>query len=261
VTEVADVNAPEVVAAIRAARPDLICVVDFGQMVRAEVRGAAPLGAINLHGSILPGLRGAAPVNWAIIRGFRHTGVTTFSLVDRMDAGDVYLQAETDIRPEETAAELRQRLSALGAGVMADTAAGLAAGSLRAQEQDHSKATAAPRLKKTDGVIDWAAGAETIRNLIHGTWPWPAGQARFRRKDGHEFTVEIARAAVAEAGAVEPAGSPQPGVVGADLAIATGDGRLRIVEIQPAGKRLMGWKDFVNGYRVTAGDRFGGLGE
>jgi len=245
-----DINSPDALGEIKRLEPDVICVADFGQFIRQPVRQAARLGAFNLHASLLPELRGAAPVNWAIIRGLTRTGVTTFSLVDRMDAGGVYARLETDISPDETAEELRARLAQLGASLVSGTLELLAGGRARTTEQDESKATLAPRLKKTDGRIDFSAPAETVRNLIHGAWPWPGGQAGFIRGDGEIVRVTIARAAV-EGGHADA----QPGALDGDLCVATGEGRLKIKQIKPAGKRLMAWEDFVNGYRVRQGDR------
>jgi methionyl-tRNA formyltransferase len=244
-----DINALDVAAAVRAARPDVFVVADFGQMVGRPVRQAAALDAVNLHGSLLPALRGAAPINWAILGGLHTTGVTVISLVDRLDAGDIYAQAETPIRPETRADELRDELAALGAALMADTLGALERGTARRRPQNDEHATKAPALRKADGRIDWSADAVSIRNRIHGTWPWPGGQAVFRRADGRQVPVILARAAA------EPGDAP-PGELDGDLCTGTGDGRLRLLEIKPAGKRLMAWKDFVNGYRVRKGDRF-----
>lgn len=249
--ETPDINAADSVAAIAACQPDVIVVADFGQFVRAAVRATAPLGSFNLHGSLLPELRGAAPVAWAIIRGYEKTGVTTFALVDKMDAGAIYLQAATDIRPTETAEELRMRLAGIGATLVVQTLDLLAKGAAQGQPQDESKATLAPRLDKEIGWIDWSADARTIRNLIHGVWPWPGAHTILQRATGQPMPVLISRAAV------EPGASGQPCVLDKDMLVGTGGGgRIRIIEIQPAGKRVMDWRAFVNGYRPAAGDRF-----
>jgi methionyl-tRNA formyltransferase len=256
VIESPDINAPQTVADLSAAKADVICVADFGQFVRKAARRSTALGAFNLHGSLLPELRGAAPVNWAIIRGYNKTGVTTFSLVDRMDAGPIYWQADTDVRPDETAEELRDRLAGIGAELICRTLELLSsAGPKTGRPQDDSLATLAPRMQKSDGWIDWNADAVTVRNRIHGTWPWPGGQAVFAGKAGREVPVVFARSAVAEGPA-----RGVPGEVDGEGFIATGAGRLAVVELQPAGKRLMGWRDFVNGYRVMEGDRFMSVG-
>jgi len=299
VLEIEKINRPESVADIAELKPEVIVVVAFGQMIRAQVRGLAPLGAFNLHASLLPELRGAAPINWAVIRGYKRTGVTTFSLVDALDAGPMYVQAGMDISVEETVEDLKPLLAAMGAKAVCETLDLLAGGGAMPQPQDDSKATLAPMLKKTDGVIDWKAPAETIRNLIHGTWPWPTAQTMFQHADApdKQVQVDIARARVMETkrdagvppacgeailaspddvvhsgtpGNDEDAGetpsshadkmsasqTPPPGTVRADLTVATGEGTLQITRLQPAGKRVMEWRDFVNGYRVRPGDRF-----
>ena len=246
-----DVNAPTTIEKLGALAADLLCVVDFGQMIRLAVRRLFRVDAINLHGSLLPALRGAAPVNWALIRGYKRTGVTTFSLVDRMDAGPMYVQLETDIKEDETADELRRRMSRLGADCLLRTLDMLAGGSALPQEQDESKASLAPLLTKTDGLIDWSADAERVCGLIRGTWPWPGGQTRLIRSGGKDVDVVIARAAAAGGAA-----GGGPGLLDEELCAAAGAGRVRILEIKPVGKRLMAWRDFVNGYRPAAGDLF-----
>ena len=277
VLEIEKINRPEGVAAIAELKPEVIAVVAFGQMVRAQVRDLAPLGAFNLHASLLPELRGAAPINWAVIRGYKRTGVTTFSLVDALDAGPMYVQAAMDVSVEETVEDLKPLLAAIGAKAVCETLDLLAGGRAMPQPQDDSKATLAPMLKKTDGMIDWKAPAETIRNLIHGTWPWPAAQAVFQHADAPDKQIQVdiarvrvdpgamlpsaeaCRATVALSGHAFKGGSlapMAPGTVTADLTVAAGEGRLQILRIQPAGKRVMEWRDFVNGYRVRPGDRF-----
>jgi methionyl-tRNA formyltransferase len=252
VIECADINADESVAALRAMQPDVICVADFGQLIRPAVVEVAARGAVNLHASLLPELRGAAPINWALIRGLRKTGVTTFRIVQKMDAGPIYLQAETDILPDETAESLKRRLARIGAELLCRTLDLLADGRAEPEEQDHARATFAPRLKKSDGAIDWSADAEAVCNLVRGTWPWPGAQAVFRRRGGHDVDVTIAAATVAPG-----EGAGEPGTLGADLAVSAGTGRVQIGRLRPAGKRPMEWRDFVNGYRVQPGDRFG----
>jgi methionyl-tRNA formyltransferase len=256
VLECPDVNAAEAIEAIQAARPDVLCVVDFGQMIGQAVRELAPHQSFNLHGSILPALRGAAPINWAIINGDERTGLTTFRVVEAMDAGPVYLTCETDIRPDETAEDLKPRLATLGAQLVCETLYLLESGQAELHEQDHSLKTLAPKLTKVDGRIDFSGDAAGVRNRIHGTWPWPGGQARLERQAGKPVNVVVARAEVAEADDAEEQGDLTPGTFDDDLTVQTGQGRLAIVEIKPAGKTLMPFADFVNGYRVAPGDRF-----
>ena len=235
---------------------DAMVVVDFGQFVREPARRTVRLACFNLHGSLLPELRGAGPVNWAIIRGYERTGVTTFELVDRMDAGPIYLQEATQIGPQETADELKTRLAAMGAQLVTRTLGLLAGGWAQATEQDENRATRAPRLAKSDGAIRWSLPASQVRNLVHGAWPWPGARAVFGHAGDPVRAVTIARA-VAHDMAVTAA----PGCLEEHLYVATGAGAMEILEIQPAGKRLMAWKDFVNGYRVSPGDRFEEGGE
>ncbi len=253
VRESPNINVAESVAELRRVAPELIVVVDFGQKVGETVREIAPLGAINMHGSLLPALRGAAPVNWALIRGLKVTGVTTFLLVDRMDAGDILLQRELAIEPEETAEELRARLARLGAETVLETLEGLAAGTIQPEVQDESLVTQAPKLSKADGVIDFSQSVLTVANRIHGTWSWPEARADFVHEGRRPVRVLFAR--------VRPVAADQPnaadaGVVAEDLTINMPDGRLEVLELKVAGKRLMTWRDFVNGYRVAPGDRF-----
>jgi methionyl-tRNA formyltransferase len=266
-----NINLPEFESAIRELSPRLFVVVDFGQKIGRPVRDIAPLGAVNMHASLLPELRGAAPVNWAVIRGLTRTGVTTFALVDQMDAGPIYLAEPLDIGPEETAEELRGRLAGLGSEVLLRTIAGLEAGGLQSRPQDPAKATAAPKLAKADGRIEFAQSASDLANRIRGVWPWPGAHAEFVRAGRPSVRVVLAKAramadepaAAGIGGATGVGGAPAaahapaaPGEVTADLHVQAGRGRLEILELQVAGGRLMGWRDFINGYRVAAGDRF-----
>ncbi len=245
-----NINADEALAFLRDRHPDVICVVEFGQFLRAPARHVARYGAINLHGSLLPALRGAAPVNWAILRGLTKTGVTTFSLVDKMDAGPVFLKSELTISPTERAGELRPRLAALGAQTMLDTLEAIQAGK-HPLPQDDSQASFAPILKKSDGFLDFRIPAEHIVWKVRGLWPWPGARAVFGHTSKKALAVTIANARAAAG----PAQS-SPGMLDEDLCVSTYQGRVEILEIQPAGKRLMSWQDFVNGYRVSPGDEF-----
>ncbi len=251
VVEQSDINSSDAIEDIRRRRPDVICVVDFGQFIRSAVCQTAPKGTFNLHGSLLPKLRGAAPVNGAIIQGYEQTGVTTFSIVPAMDAGPIYDQKTTDIRPEETAEELRARLAELGAALVCETLDMLAADSAKPRPQNDAEATLAPRLTKHDGRLDFSLAADAIRNRIHGTWPWPGGQALLQRQAGKAVSVLIARAAV-----VDQSSDLAPGTFTPELLVATGDKLLEVQQIKPAGRKLIEFKDLVNGYRLQAGDRF-----
>ncbi len=251
VNECDDINSDAAVQYLRDLAADVMFVAEYGQFIHAPAREASALGAFNLHASVLPELRGAAPINWAIIRGFKQTGLSTFAIVGPMDAGAVYATVETDIDPAETSDELRERLAVIGADLVCRTLDMLESGQGQPVEQDESKVTFAPLLKKADGRIDFTLPAEDVRNLIHGTWPWPGAQAILKRQKGSDVRVVIARAVVEESQL-----QLAPGTVDGELMIATGRGRLKIDQLKPAGKRLMAWRDFVNGYHVTEGDLF-----
>ncbi|MCK5113605.1 MAG: methionyl-tRNA formyltransferase [Phycisphaerae bacterium] len=257
--ETANINSPESVAYLKSRGADAICVIEFGQLVKKPVRDIAKIDAFNLHGSLLPQLRGAGPVNWAIINGLTETGVTSFSLVDKMDAGDVYIKSRA-IKIGETmrSDELRATLAQLGAEVVLETLALLESGKAVPEPQDDAKATLAPKLKKSDGFVDFTAPAEQITRLVRGAWNWPGAQADFRRADGKIIPVTIANARTVEIHSYNGDGCADktPGSIDGDLYIQTGAGRIEILEIKPAGKRLMLWDDFVNGYRVHTGDAF-----
>ena len=251
IIETPDINAPDIVEIVGGLRPDVIFVVDFGQKVLSQIRDIARLGAFNLHGSLLPELRGAAPVNWAIIQGLETTGVTTFSLVDKMDAGDIYLQELALIDPNETADELKARLAIIGAELAEKTLGELAGGGLNPTVQDESKVTHARRMTKADGFVNFGDSADSIRRLIHGTYPWPGARVVFAPSGRDTLPVVLARATVAPGPALGA-----PGIVDDELCVSTGDGRVEILQIKPAGKRLMSWRDFANGYRIRPGDKF-----
>ncbi len=251
VVEAEDINADEHVAEIAALAPDVLLVIDFGQKIGRPVRSAGKFGAINLHGSLLPELRGAAPVNWGIIRGYEKTGVSVIEVADRMDTGAIFSRRATDIRPDETADELRRRLADMGVEAIAETLALLASDGCEGDRQDDSLATKAPKLKKSDGLIDFSTDSVSVRNLIHGCWPWPGGQTQFVAADGKAISVVIARAV-----AIEGEHNNRQGSIDDDLNVVCGQGLLKILQLKPAGKRMMEWRDFVNGYRVTTGTRF-----
>lgn len=251
-----DINSPETIELLRSKQPDVMCVVEFGQFIGYPARQIARLGAFNLHGSLLPALRGAAPVNWAILRGLKRSGVCTFSLVDKMDAGPVYRSASLEIGPTERAGELRARLAELGTTVVLDTLEMLSgvdhADELRPQAQDDSLATLAPKLKKSDGLLDFGDTALEIARRVRGYWPWPGGRAVFCHAGGKTWPATIAQVREVP----DQADEARAGILNENLQVVTGRGLLEIVEIKPAGKKLMPWADFVNGYRVGPGDKF-----
>lgn len=247
-----NVNAPEVVERLAALKADIGVVAAFGQKLLEPLRSAFPASCINLHASLLPRFRGAAPIHAAILTGESKTGVTVFRLVDRMDAGPVLLTRETMIGATETAGELHDRL----AGICCD-AIGATLDLLETQPdypgepQDESQATYAKKLKKSDGVLDFAQPAERLALLVRAMWPWPGARCRYvPAKDGKPTDLTVITAT-----ALPQSVQDKPGTISPVLTVATGEGALEIHSVQPAGSRAMSWQEFVNGRRVRPGDR------
>lgn len=251
----ADVNAPAARMLLASSQPELLVVCDYGQILKRATLEIASSGGINLHGSLLPKYRGAAPINWAIYHGEAETGVTVIHMTPRLDAGPAIAQAATFIGPDETAAELEPRLAELGAPLVLESIDALATGTARPIEQDSAQATRAPRLKKEDGAVDWSRPAAAIKNQVRALQPWPKSHTFWQRPDHEPVRLILSRVQV------EPdSGGGEPGTVleaaGGRLVIATGDGGLAIDEIQPAGKRALSAADFLRGYPVQPGQRF-----
>ncbi len=242
---------PEWAPRLRALDADVAVVVAFGQILSAPVLTAPARGSINVHASILPRYRGAAPIAWAIIRGETETGITTFQMDEGMDTGPVLLERRVAIGADETAGELASRLAPIGAAVMMETLDRL--DTLTPVPQRHADATLAPRLKRSDGVIDWTRPAREIVNQIRGCHPWPGATTRTPRG-----LLTIARAT-----AVIWSGSETPGtlirvVAGgreAVTGVAAGDGAVVPREVQPESRRALAWEDFLRGARLEPGTR------
>jgi methionyl-tRNA formyltransferase len=235
---------PERLAALGA---DVAVVVAFGQILPKPVLEAARRGSINIHASLLPRYRGAAPIAWAIMRGETETGITTFQMDPGLDTGDMLVTARTPIGADETAGELAERLSGLGADVIVDTLARL--DTLTPIPQRHEDATLAPRLKKTDGFLDWGRSARELVNVVRGCNPWPGASTRDPR--GTLLTIWRAHA-------IEGAGGPPGALVraGDTLAIATGSGAVRPLTVQPENRREVSWEDYLRGARLEPGAQF-----
>lgn len=254
VIEAQDVNDPDVVERIRAYGASLGLVIAFGQKLGDALLSVFPLGCVNLHASLLPKFRGAAPYQWAIISGEERTGVTVFCLSNRMDAGPILTTRWTSIKPEETAAELHDRLAQIGPDAVQETLELFAAGEIPpGQPQDTAQATKAPKLTKQNGHLDFAQSAKVLANRICGLWSWPGATCEFvSEASGRQERVTLARARVAEAG-----GTPlTPGIIDARLYVAAANGFLELLELKPQSGRLMTWPEFVNGRHVKPGDRF-----
>ncbi|MCX5655211.1 MAG: methionyl-tRNA formyltransferase [Planctomycetota bacterium] len=253
-----DVNAKPIIRRLRALKPDLVLVIAYGQKIGPELLSLTPHGAINLHASLLPKYRGAAPINWAIINGEVETGLTVMSMVDQIDAGDILGQRAAPIEPDETAGNLADRLSKLGARLVTEVIREIPLGEVERRRQNESQATMAPRLKKSDGVIDWNRPAQEVHNRIRGMMPWPGASTTLPGLGSRgPLRLVLTRSHL-----VEPAGKGEPGTIVAvgpeGIDVAAAKGAVRLLELTPAGKRTMPAVDFARGYRIAAGTRLTG---
>jgi len=250
---------PEFIDELRALSPQVIVVVAYGQILRPAVLDIPPLGCVNVHGSLLPKLRGAAPIQWAVIRGERETGVTTMFMDPGMDTGDIILQAAEPITPEDTAGSLAERLAPQGAELLARTLDLLSRGAAPRRPQDAAAATYAPLLKREDGFLDWTEPAVALRNQIHGCNPSPGAVAlREQERSDARGPVKLWRARVVEE--VEATPDLEPGSIirvatGGPL-IATGEGMLQLLELQPESRPRMSGDEYGRGYRLQPGQKF-----
>jgi methionyl-tRNA formyltransferase len=234
---------------LAALEPDAIVVVGYGRIIPQWMIDLPRLGNINLHASLLPKYRGAAPIQWAIAMGETVTGVTTMRIDAGLDTGDILQQREIPITAEDTAETLAPRLAAIGADLMAETLPGLAAGTIQPHTQDHSRATLAPILKREDGLIDFQRPAAEIVNRLRGFQPWPGAFTSFRGKQLHVWAAKPAAASL------------PPGEIRAEgerLLVGCGENTaLELLEVQPEGKKRMAARDFVHGYRPKPGEKLG----
>jgi len=237
-----NVNAPEVVEMIRGLRPDALVVIAFGQKIGEPLLEDLP--AFNLHASLLPAYRGAAPINRAMIDGCRETGVSVIELAQRMDAGDVHATRTLAIDPLETAGELHDRLAELGPAAVASVLQGLAQGTTSGVVQDETLVCQAPKLSRAESSVDFSDDASRIRDRIHGLTPWPGCDIDL---DGQR--LRVLRVRVSE----DPAEAVPPGTLLSDHRIACGAGTLEFLEVQPIGKRPMPFKAYLNGRRLEPG--------
>ncbi len=240
------IRAAPAVEALRRLCPDLIIVVAYGQLLPRTVLALPGAGCINVHASLLPRWRGAAPIQYAILNGDRETGVTTMFLTEQMDAGDIIQQRAEPVHPHDTSATLHDRLARLGAELLVETVGLIAAGNPPRTRQDDSRVTFARKIDKAAGRIDWARPATEIERQVRAFDPWPSAYTFHG-----EMLLKIWRAEVVAQG------GPRPGeVMGKDV-IAAGKGGLRLLEVQPAGGKRMNFEAFACGHRVTPGSRLG----
>jgi len=229
--------------------PDTIVIVGYGRIIPQWMLEVPAMGNLNLHASLLPKYRGAAPIQWAIALGESVTGVTTMRIDAGLDTGEILLQRETPIAALDTAETLAPRLAAIGADLMVETVRGFQAGTIQARPQGSSLATLAPILKKEDGRIDFYFTAQEILNRLRGFQPWPGAYTSFRGKNLHVWGAQVAEQKLAEG---------EITVYGGHLLVGCGSATaLELMEVQMEGKRRMPAADFVHGYRPQPGEKLG----
>jgi methionyl-tRNA formyltransferase len=232
---------------LRSISPDLIVIVSFGEILKKEILSIPKIGCINVHASLLPKYRGAAPAVWALINGEKKTGVTTFWLSEKMDSGDMILQKEVNIVPEDTRGSLEERLSYEGAEILRETLKRINNGTVERVKQDNTAVTYAPKVSKKDGLVNFGDTAESIHNKIRAMNPWPGAYTFIKGK-----RIEIWESEFRDIFAAET-----PGMVvllgEKGIGVATGKGLLIIKELQAEGKRRVKAKDFIHGYRINEG--------
>lgn len=244
------IRRPESVEILRRLAPEMMVVVGYGQIIPQTLIDLPAYGVLNVHASLLPKYRGAAPIQWAIANGETETGVTIMQIDAGLDTGDILLQRSTPIGPDETAPELAARLAYLGAELLIEAIDQIANGTAHPKKQDEQQATYAPLLKKEDGRVDWTRPAGSIYNRLRGFTPWPGAYTTFR---GQQLSILAAK----------PAGSDSipPGVLQVQkghLLVGCGDGSmLELLEVQPAGRKPMSAQAFMNGYRIAENERLG----
>lgn len=247
-----DVNTDAFIASVAAHQPDASVVIAFGQKLSPALIDAMGRLAINLHASLLPRYRGAAPINWAMIEGETTTGVSVIGLAQRMDAGLIYATASTPIDPHETAGELHDRLAQLGPDAVGLVLADLEADALAPLGQDESRATRAPKLGKADGTVDFSLDADAVRRRVHGLTPWPGCRVRWRRADGSDAGPLMLRRV--RVGDPHPT-HVTPGEAGEGGRIAAADRWVCLQEVQVPGGKPMAIDAFLRGHAMTPGDR------
>ncbi|HEX5270104.1 MAG TPA: methionyl-tRNA formyltransferase [Gemmataceae bacterium] len=252
------VNTPDGVAKLKEWQAELLVVAAYGQILSKDVLEAAPRGGINVHASLLPKYRGAAPVAWAIYHGETRTGVTIIRMTTGLDAGDMLAQEAIDILPDETAGELEARLAPLGARLALKVIDEIAVGAAHGAKQDKAEVTKAPKLKKEDGLIDWRRGAAEVCNQIRAMQPWPTAYTFFHREGKPPIRILVTRARSWRArGGLFPSGTLYPiEATGEPLSLFVEPG-VQILELQPAGKKRMSAAEFLRGHPIKLGDTFG----
>ncbi len=252
---------PETETLLKNLAPDCIVIIAYGQIIPAQLLGIPKLGWINLHASLLPKYRGAAPINLAIVNGETKTGLTTMRIDAGMDTGDMLLRHELEIEPKETAPELAARMSECGGAIMAETLRGLVTGVIAPKPQNHAEASYAPMLKKVDGRIDWKRPATEIYNRMRGFAPWPGAYTTFRGQTCHVWGEPVSKEMDESAGVPIGAIGAAPGTLSGgehELFVSCGDATvLRVQTVKVEGRKAVKATDFANGARLKSGERFG----
>jgi methionyl-tRNA formyltransferase len=252
------VRKPEGVELVRRLAPECVVVVAYGQIIPKAILEIPPRGIINVHASLLPRYRGAAPIQWAIANGEPETGVTTMLIDEGLDTGPILLQEATSLHGDETSAQLEPRLAVLGASLLIRTLEAWVSGALSPQPQDDTQATLAPLIKKEEGIIDWSSSATAISRRVRAFDPWPVAQTTL---SGQPIKIWKARPIALEGPRAQNPTEP-PGAVATigpkGFDVACGEGNLAIEEVQPAGKPRMPAADFARGKRLRVGDVVGG---
>jgi methionyl-tRNA formyltransferase len=242
---------PQFLAELKSLAPQVIVVAAYGQLLRPALLAIPPLGCVNVHASVLPQYRGAAPINWALIRGERVTGVTIMLIDETLDTGPILLQSEVAIELSDNAGTLEVRLATYGAEALLYALDGMETGALRPMPQDHALATYAPKLRKEDGTIIWSHSADDLAHLIRGVTPWPGAVTTHRSKP-----LRIWRAM-----SVPMSGLGRPGQVASiealGIRVETGDGCLTLLEVQPASGRRMAAAAYARGHALRPEDVLG----
>ncbi len=245
------IRTPEFLQALSDWKPELIAVAAYGRILHTPILRLPPMGCVNVHGSLLPKYRGAAPVQWAVINGETETGITTMLMDEGMDTGPMLLQGALPILPDDTAGTLAPRLAELGGRLLVDTIAQLKAGTLTPTKQDDGRATMAPLLKKEDGLIDWTMSATSLANRVRGLSPWPGAYTFLGDERWNVWkAIPNARAVTNKPGTIVTVDKQS-------ILVATGSGLLDIREIQTANSKRMAVAQFLAGHRVTTGVQLG----
>lgn len=255
------IRAPESQALLQTLMPDAIIIIAYGQIIPARLLPIPKLGWINLHASLLPRYRGAAPINWAIVNGETTTGITTMRIDAGMDTGDMLLQKEVEINADETAPQLAARMADLGAPLISETLRGLATGTITGRPQPSTGASLAPMLKRENGRINWSLTANELFNRIRGFAPWPGAYTSFRGQTCHIWSLPVANDAVAGSAPPDLANeSAIPGSIlvhrGAAFIRCGGATSLRLTAVKLEGRKQVSAAEFLNGARLRSGERF-----